>query len=298
MKGQDRMRLKILVDNHTRDTLQAEWGLSLLIEYEGHLLLLDAGTTGIFADNAKELGILVDKIELAVLSHAHYDHADGLERFFQENRNAKCYIRRCCGEDCYDRKKDKYIGIKQGLLNRYADRFVRVEGDYELLPGVTLVPHKTKGLERLGEKIGMYRYRDGAWIADDFSHEQSLVFETGKGLLICNSCCHGGADQIIEEVKQTFPGKKVYALVGGLHLYRASDEEVLALAEKLRETGIGKVYTGHCTGERAMELLKGELNRSISGGIAGEGKDAGERACPDGADTVVEQIFTGMEMEI
>ena len=235
-----------------------------------------------------------------MLSHAHYDHADGMERFFRENKNAKCYIRSCCGEDCYDRKKDKYIGIREGLLAAYHDRFVRIKEDYELLPGVTLLPHKTKGLDRLGEKVGMYRYQDGAWIPDDFSHEQSLVFETEKGLVICNSCCHGGADHIIEEVKQTFPGKRVYALIGGLHLYKASDEEVLALAEKIRQTGIEKVYTGHCTGERAVELLKRELNRSISAVGAGE-KTSSERVCPGGsdrADTAVEQFYTGMEIEI
>ncbi len=87
------MRIKVLVDNNTKSTLQAEWGLSLCIEYEGRRILLDAGTTGVFADNAKALGIPVEKIELAVLSHAHYDHADGFLRFFQENKNAKCYIR-------------------------------------------------------------------------------------------------------------------------------------------------------------------------------------------------------------
>lgn len=268
------MYIKVLVDNNTKDTLQAEWGLSLLIEYEGHLVLLDAGTTGIFADNAKALGISLEEVEFAVLSHAHYDHADGLGRFFQENKSTKCYIRSCCGEDCYDRKKDKYIGIKAGLLEMYADRFFRVEGDHELLPGVKLLPHKTKGLDKIGEKVGMYRFREGAWEPDDFAHEQSLVFETEKGLVICNSCCHGGAVNIIEEIKREYPGQKVYALIGGLHLYKASDGEVLALAEKIRETGIEKVYTGHCTGERAMELLIQRLG-----------------------DTV-EQIYTGMEWKI
>ena len=143
-----------------------------------------------------------------------------------------------------------------------------------LFPGVTLLPHRTEGIERLGEKVGMYRYLDGVWKPDDFSHEQSLVFEAERGLVICNSCCHAGADHIIEEAKQTFPGEKVCALIGGLHLYKASDEEVLALADKIRKTGIERVYTGHCTGERAMELLKRELG------------------------DMVMQIYTGMEMEI
>jgi len=253
------MHIRILTDNNTKDALQAEWGLSLYIEYNGHRILLDAGTTGIFAENAEMLGIPVEEIELAVLSHAHYDHSDGFERFFQENEKAKCYIRNCCGEDCYDRKKDKYIGIRPGLLAAYAGRFVRVEGDYELLPGVTLLPHKTEGLDKMGEKVGMYRYRKGAWIPDDFSHEQSLVFETGRGLVICNSCCHGGGDHIIEEVQRTYPDKKVYALMGGLHLFKSSEEEVLKMAEAIRRTGVEKIYTGHCTGERAMELLEQEL---------------------------------------
>ena len=294
------MRIKILVDNNTSDTLQAEWGLSLLIEYEGHPILLDAGTTGIFADNAKRLGISVEKIELAVLSHAHYVHADGLVRFFGENKNAKCYIRSCCGEDCYDRKKDKYIGIKPGLLQKYADRFVRIEGEYELLPGVTLLSHKTKGLDKLGERVGMYRYRDGAWIPDDFSHEQSLVFETKRGLVVCNSCCHGGADHIIEEVKQAFPGRKVCALVGGLHLYKASDAEVLALADKINGTGIEKVYTGHCTGERAAKLLKERLNRCFLDGSAGGEQSVCEEAAEEkkGAHDRVELFYTGMEITI
>lgn len=271
------MQIKILVDNITKNDLLAEWGLAVFIEYQGHKILLDAGTTGIFVENAKQMGIRMEDIELTVLSHAHYDHADGLERFFEENKTAKCYLQSCCMENCYDRKdlnKIKYIGIKKGLLNQYADRFVRVEGDQELLPGVTLIPHKTAGLEKIGEKMGMYLYQDGVWKADDFAHEQSLVFDTEKGLVIFNSCSHGGADHIITEVKNTRPGEKIYALIGGFHLFSAPDEEVSALAERIRETGIEKIYTGHCTGERAVGLLQDSLG------------------------DMVEQIYTGMEIEI
>ncbi len=269
------MRIRILVDNNTKNELFPEWGLAVYIEYHGHNILLDAGTTGIFAENAKQMGISVSEIELAVLSHAHYDHSDGLERFFEENKTGKCYIRSCCGENCYDRKKgDKYIGIKKGLLEKYADRFVRIDGDYSLLPGVWLIPHKTAGLEKMGEKMGMCVYQDGVWKTDNFAHEQSLVFETEKGLAIFNSCCHGGADNIIREIRSTWPDKRIYALIGGFHLYKSFDREVVALAERIRETGIERIYTGHCTGERAVGLLQEQLG------------------------DMVKTIYTGMEIEV
>ena len=138
------MQIEILTDNNTKDTLQAEWGLSLLIEYEGHLLLLDAGATGIFADNARQLGIPIEKIELAVLSHAHYDHADGLAAFFEQNTKAAFYLRKGSKENCYGKRWifHKYIGIHRGFLEKYKDRIIYADGDYEIIPGVRLLPHR------------------------------------------------------------------------------------------------------------------------------------------------------------
>ncbi|MFQ9410234.1 MAG: hypothetical protein ACLR1T_03180 [Evtepia gabavorous] len=60
----------------------------------------------------------------------------------------------------------------------------------------------------------MYRKVGDQWLPDDFSHEQSLVFSTPKGLVIFNSCCHGGADNIVREVADTFPGQPISAIVG------------------------------------------------------------------------------------
>ena len=57
----------------------------------------------------------------------------------------------------------------------------------------------------------MYLKEKRRWRPDSFSHEQSLVFDTPDGLVIFNSCSHGGADTIIREVTATFPDKKVKA---------------------------------------------------------------------------------------
>ena len=32
-----------------------------------------------------------------------------------------------------------------------------------------------------------------------------------------------------------------------------------ALAERIKKLGIEKIYTGHCTGKKAFEILKAEL---------------------------------------
>lgn len=101
------------------------------------------------------------------------------------------------------------------------------------------------------------------YVPDDFSHEQSLVVDTPDGLVILNSCSHGGADTIITEVSDTFPGKKILALIGGFHLFNKSEEEVRELAERIKRTGISRVYTGHCTGKRAYAILKETLGDQL-----------------------------------
>ena len=272
------MKATVLIDNITKNDLVAEWGLSVHIEYDSHQILLDAGTTGLFADNAAIMGFDLSKIEFGVLSHAHYDHADGMERFFELNKTAPFYLREGSLENCYDYDKNdpdsvRYIGIKQGMMEKYADRIQFAAGDLEVLPGVYLIPHKTEDLEKIGEKAHMYVLKDGQYIPDDYSHEQSLVFDTHKGLVIFNSCSHGGADNIIREIQTTFPEKKLYAIIGGFHLFKSSEEEVLALADRIKDTGIEKVVTGHCTGEPAYAILKEELGDCL------------------------EQIYTGLVME-
>ena len=148
------MKARILVDNVTKSDLKPEWGLSVWIEYEGHSILLDTGASGLFAENAEAMGISISKAEFAVLSHAHYDHGDGLDCFFEQNPAAKVYLQKGIQENCYSRNDgpfEKYIGLKKGLLSQYADRFCYIEGAFSPVPGVTLLSHTTPGLEKTGE---------------------------------------------------------------------------------------------------------------------------------------------------
>lgn len=267
---------KVLSDNVAREGLPGEWGLSIYIEYRGRKLLLDTGASGLFLKNAQRLGVDISQVEFGVLSHAHDDHSDGMETFFQNNTKAPFYLRDGAGETCYGKTLifSRYIGIRRGTLAAYPDRIRIASGDLEICPGVTLVPHKTPGLEKIGRKAHMYLRVGRRLQPDDFRHEQSLVLDTEKGLVIFNSCSHGGADTIIREVAQTFPGRKIYAIVGGFHLFASSPEEIHTLARGILDTGIEKVVTGHCTGQRAYDLLK---------------QDLGQR---------LEQLYTGYTMEV
>ncbi len=264
----------ILIDNIAQPPLVSEWGLSLYIEYNGNKILLDAGTTAAFADNAKELGIELSKVEYAVLSHAHYDHANGFDRFFEINDSAMLHIRSGAAENCYSGEgADRhYIGVRQGMLTDYSGRIKYADGIFPLCDGAYLVPH-SRDMSREGENGHLYLLKEDGYIPDTLAHEQSLVFETEKGLVIFNSCCHGGGDVIIREVSEML-SMPVYALIGGLHLFRLGDSEVSEIAKRLQATGVERIYTGHCTGQHGFELL---------------GRELGDRAV---------QIYTGMNIHI
>lgn len=255
------MKAIVLVDNVAGDGYSGEWGLSIYIEHGGKRILLDTGASGLFAKNAEKAGLSLKDVDYAVLSHAHGDHAYGMKRFFAENDRALFYLREGTAENCYYKKWifRSYIGIPKRILSDYPDRFLFVQGDYELCKGAYLIPHKTHGLDRIGKREKMYQRKPNGWFPDDFSHEQSLVLETDRGLVIFNSCSHGGAATIIEEVAKTFPDKKVYGMIGGFHLYNKTSEEIRNLAKKIKETGIEYVCTGHCTKNRAYGILKNEL---------------------------------------
>ncbi len=258
-------RLTVIVDNISGEGLPGEWGLSILAEYGDKKILADVGASGLFASNLKKLGYDIRDIDYAVLSHAHYDHANGMPLFFRSNSKAKFYVRDAVRENCYKKKYffKKYIGIPRHVLTDYADRIEYVSGDCELCEGVYLVPHKTPGLSRTGERELMYRRVDRKWIPDDFSHEQSLILDTDKGLVVINSCSHGGAVNIINEIRSTFPDKHLYGLIGGFHLFNKSDEEIRDVAEAIKGTGIEYVCTGHCTKDRAYGILKEVLGERL-----------------------------------
>jgi 7,8-dihydropterin-6-yl-methyl-4-(beta-D-ribofuranosyl)aminobenzene 5'-phosphate synthase len=268
------VKVTVLVDNRDGEQIRGEWGLSFYIEYtyagaspenngkESRTVLLDAGLSGLFAENAEKLGLDLTAVDYAVLSHAHDDHANGLDTFFELNDHAPLYVAEGCDENCYDRHGIfmKYAGVPRGIMKRHAGRIVKAGKETQIDKGISLLGHSTPGLDKLGRADKMY-LRQGLlkFIPDDFRHEVSLVFELPEGIVVFNSCSHAGADNIINEAMKAYPGRRILAMIGGFHLYNKTDKYVRDFARRVLETGVEAVYTSHCTGERAMQILSEEL---------------------------------------
>ena len=83
------LKITALIENTTENPdIETEHGLSLYIETQKHRILFDMGQTDMFARNAERLGADISAVDIAVLSHGHYDHGNGFGRFFRENQNA------------------------------------------------------------------------------------------------------------------------------------------------------------------------------------------------------------------
>ena len=259
------LAMTVLADNAAAAPLAGEWGLSILISADGRQILLDTGASGVFAQNAELLGVDLGSVDIGVLSHAHYDHADGLETFFSLNSRAPFLLREGSCENCYAVKEGalSYIGIRRGVLAEHAPRIRYVSGVHEIAEGLWLVPHRRADYSATALRNDLYTVVGGARLPDDFSHEQSLVAETQHGLVIFNSCSHTGPANILEDVRQMLGRSDVCAYVGGLHLYKLTDEELEALCLELLGTSIGHIYTGHCTGDHAFSFLKERLGDRI-----------------------------------
>ncbi|MDO5145664.1 MAG: MBL fold metallo-hydrolase [Eubacteriales bacterium] len=261
------MKVHILVENTSCGECAGEHGLSLYIEHEGKNYLIDTGATGLFSENAEKMGVDLAEIDEAFLSHAHYDHSGGFREFFAQNQKAKVYLQEACKKKYYYKITEsakKYIGIPADILDIYEDRFVYVDGYRKLGDGVFICPHTTPQLWERGRRAHMFGILDATITADDFAHEQTIVFEEKGGLYLFNSCSHGGVENVIEEIKAQFPGKVIKAFFGGFHMMGAkgvdscnfTEEEVKQVGSTLLRTSGAVFYTGHCTGNVAGVWLK------------------------------------------
>ena len=243
------MKIVTLMENTScSEALTCEHGLSLYLETQNHKILFDAGQSAAFADNAQKLGVDLENVDFAVLSHGHYDHGGGLGKFLECNKSAPVYVSSHAFEPHYSR--NGYIGLDLSLES--SERIFSVSQDRILAEGISLhqiacAPMDTAGLEM--EENGIRK-------PDDFRHEQYLMIEEqGKRILI-SGCSHKGILQLVEHFRPDI-------LVGGFHFMKITDENWLQEAAEKLLTYDTVYYTGHCTGQTQYDYLKGIMGDKL-----------------------------------
>ena len=177
------MKMTSSMENTTADPrLGKEHGLSLYIEAAGKTLLFDMGQSGLFAQNARTLGIDLAKVELAVLSHGHYDHGGGLTHFLELNKTAPVYLSRYAFQPHYH-GTERYIGLNPALQG--CERLHFVADQQTIDPELPCIPAMIAQNNGVLGSFGLTMVQEGALLPEDFRHEQYLLIEEdGRRVLI------------------------------------------------------------------------------------------------------------------
>jgi 7,8-dihydropterin-6-yl-methyl-4-(beta-D-ribofuranosyl)aminobenzene 5'-phosphate synthase len=248
------------------DAGMGEWGFAALVEADGRRILFDTGLLPeTVRQNARTLGIDLSTVTDVVLSHHHGDHTGGLVTLRRElsaktpTALSRVHVapgifasRRRAGSD---EEANPTIAIKAAMEATGAV-FVEHPKAQEIYPGVWLTgpvprPHPE---HYWGTPASLVT--SGGLVPDSIPEDMALIVETDKGLVILVGCGHAGTINTVEYGRRILGPKPVYALIGGLHLFAASDSALAWTATRLRADQLGYLLGAHCTGIEAVFRIR------------------------------------------
>lgn len=263
------MKIVNLVEDTKGGDCLNEHGLSFYVETKKHRLLVDSGATDMFARNAEMLGVDLAKVDIFILSHGHYDHSGGLTAFAKIAPNAKIYLKVSAGGEHYHLmpELEKYIGIDKRIME--LPQVVKVSGNMQiddelfLFTDINGKRYPEWSNRELVKKVG------DKFVRDDFVHEQCLVISQENRRLLMSGCAHNGILSILDKYSELF-GAYPDTVISGFHMMKKTaltDEETEYIKQTARELMKTKAlfYTGHCTGQRAFEIMKEVMGEQLRG---------------------------------
>jgi 7,8-dihydropterin-6-yl-methyl-4-(beta-D-ribofuranosyl)aminobenzene 5'-phosphate synthase len=252
----------------------AAHGLSCLLTIRSggktHTVLFDSGPEDrTFEQNASRLGIDLGAVEAMVLSHGHWDHAGAMLRACSVARRRRA--RRSCythpdmfrsralklADDSFRPMEDvPSVAALQANGGRVVSsrEAQTIAGDTVFVSGE--IPRKS-GFET-GLPGQHRRTEDGkGWELDELLMDERFIAVNvrNKGLVVLTACSHAGVINVLTQARACFPGVKLHAVLGGLHLSGTNERIIPQTVKALRGFDLDVIAAGHCTGWRAMAAL-------------------------------------------
>lgn len=240
-----------------------EHGLSIYVETKKHKLLVDTGATSAFIENAEKLGVDLGKVDTVILSHGHYDHSGGILGFCEVNHEAQIYMQQKAVEDYYH--DERYIGIDKKILD--LSQVHLLNGDFKIDEELFLFTNITGRRYYPKSNLVLSKKTDGKLVQDVFDHEQCLVIRQSSQTTLISGCAHNGILNILDQYQELF-GDVPDRVISGFHLMQKTDytedeiENICNTAKELKKIKT-QFYTGHCTGDAAMKLMKPILGEQL-----------------------------------
>jgi 7,8-dihydropterin-6-yl-methyl-4-(beta-D-ribofuranosyl)aminobenzene 5'-phosphate synthase len=268
----------VILSTMLSDAGVGEWGFGALVEVDGERILFDTGARpNTVLENARELKMDLAGVREVVLSHNHSDHAGGLMTLRRELGPAhpESLSRAHVGRGIFWSRPEADGGEGNYVLGIRADyeqgggTFVEHDAPAQLRPGVWLTgPVPRIHPERNWSGKGRVKAPEGL-IEDTIPEDQSLVFDTDRGLVILAGCGHAGIVNTVEMARRVVREAPVYAIVGGLHLFPLDDERLDWTADQLRRFGLENLLGAHCTGIEAVYRIRARAGLSRQAAVVG-----------------------------
>lgn len=242
-----------------------EWGFAALVEVDGKKILFDTGANeDTVQRNLKAMKLDLSDVELVILSHNHDDHTTGLMTLRRQFAavNPKALSTAYAGTGLFwprigagGQVNDRMNAIRRDYEATGA-KVIEVAGPMEILPGVWLTgPVPRVHPERNWSTLGAVRTPKGD-VEDTVPEDMTMVIQTAQGPVYLFGCGHAGVINTLTHARTTIDPAPVKAVVGGVHLFGATDAQLAWTASQLKAFGVQQFVGAHCTGIEATYRIR------------------------------------------
>jgi 7,8-dihydropterin-6-yl-methyl-4-(beta-D-ribofuranosyl)aminobenzene 5'-phosphate synthase len=171
----------------------------------------------------------VERSDVVVLSHHHWDHTGGL-RFWEPT------------------KRKQLVAHPQAIEKIPADESKALRAKFE-------VRTDTKPYEFfLGQILRATDFEDGKYLDDPMLDDSAIAIKTEAGAIVVTGCSHAGVCNIAQRAKEV-TGQPLRGVIGGFHLLSAPDSVLEKTVQYFKDERVEFLHPMHCVDHVAMSAF-------------------------------------------